>query len=168
MPPLELLLEGAKLIAPSLLGMSAESENEKRRKAYLDQMNQLSQEGEQSFLGESSSQLPELQNLQESIKSGNNKQMQDALSQQTAEFAKQGMRGGQLQTATNRASGDIMTRGMNDVNQLAYNEAMQRRQARQGYFANKANQGRTGAMMQPQQVNTSGILGALMPSIGAK
>lgn len=93
---------------------------------------------EGQYLNEADKDNPELANIQDQIAKGTQRELADSAASQASQFAQQGVRGGQLQTAIRRTQGDIAQKGMEKATDLAYQNAANKMKLRQDYFGNKA------------------------------
>jgi len=114
----------------------------RKRKGYFDEAmgraNAMAGAGEQSFLGETGAPLAELGAARQDMLTGNAAALNQGAGQMGANLARQGSRGGQAATLMNRGTGQMANDANSQINQMAIDEASQRRQMRGGYFAGKA------------------------------
>lgn len=132
-----------KALQASSLGESSRQFNVQQQ-AYNDAIKRAqeqSAQGEQGVLASTAQAPSELTQMKEDILSGQNKQMQAAANQAKANLAQSGVRGGQAATALNRATGDIASAAAQNVNQLAYQDAINRQAAKTNMYAQKAAAG---------------------------
>jgi hypothetical protein len=113
---------------------SLENRAEKYDTKLQDQFNQA----EPQFEKEANTSLPEIEQMkQDAINEATDAQRLNRR-QIEATMARQGVRGGQAAILENRALGEQNRDLQRDINQLAYNEAANRQQARLGYYSQKA------------------------------
>jgi hypothetical protein len=128
---------GAPIAGDMLKGDSAQKMAEYKQnvmmKAYNEMLNRA-KEGETSFLAETAPDNPVTARMQDQIRGNAMEGQQDAANQMRANLAQKGVRGGQAATLLNRGTGDLARKGLQDVNQLGYQNLL----TRQNYFANKA------------------------------
>jgi hypothetical protein len=124
----------------------------RRRKQAYDQMIQRSQglasSGEQSFLQETANPLAELGEAKQGALTGNAAALQQGAGQMQANLVQSGVRGGQAATLLNRGTGQQSVDANQMINQMAMDEATQRRQMRGGLFGQKAGAGYSGQLQQ--------------------
>lgn len=105
-------------------------------------------EGEQQFLGETANPLAELGAAKEGALTGNAAALQQGAGQMKANLAQSGVRGGQAATLLNRGTGQQSVDANQQINQMAMDEASQRRQMRAGLMGQKAGAGWSGQLQQ--------------------
>ena len=113
-------------------------ELEARAEKYDNKLQNQFNEAEPQFQNEANTQLPELAKLQQDVIDQNTDAQRANRRQIEATMARQGVRGGQAAILENRALGEQSRDLQRDINQLAYNEAANRQQARLNYYNQKA------------------------------
>ena len=134
----------------------ADKQDEKNRKAYYEaitnfikdmdakraQMRETLgnyyQSADEQFENETGQPLKELQAVHEDFANQNLEAQQQYSKQLNSELAKQGVRGGQAATLQARGMGQLNTDLQRQINELALNEANQRRNLRTNYYQQKA------------------------------
>ena len=111
---------------------------EARAEKYDTKLQNQFNEAEPQFQNEANTQLPELAKLQQDILDENTEAQRLNRRQIEATMARQGVRGGQAAILENRALGEQNRDALRDINQLAYNEAANRQNARLNYYNQKA------------------------------
>ena len=111
--------------------------NERAEKYDTKLQDQFSQ-AEPEFQNEANTQLPELAKLQQDIADANTEAQRANRRQIEATMARQGVRGGQAAILENRALGETSRDMQRDINQLAYDDASNRQNARLNYYQQKA------------------------------
>ena len=114
------------------------SELEARAEKYDTKLQDQFNEAEPQFQQEANTALPELAKLQQDTLDQNTEAQRLNRRQIEATMARQGIRGGQAGILENRALGEQARDAQRDVNQLAYNEALNRQNSRLGYYSKKA------------------------------
>ena len=127
-----------------------EKEKERYRQAAYEDMKKQGQTqfgaGEQQFLSETDQPLAELENARSSMRAGTAESMQDASGQMKSNIEAMGGRGGQGITLLNRGIGQMGVEGQRGLDQMALQEAEQRRQMRGGYMGQKAQMGQQASL----------------------
>ena len=153
-------VQAAPVIMKGLGGIFGGSDNNSAAKVYQAYLQKTAQEmenklnargrefenklidnyktGENEYLSEANTQLPELQNLINDIAAQNTETQRGDLRRINAVLAQQGVRGGQAAILANRAMGETSRDTMRDINKLAYDEASRRQNSRLNYYTNKA------------------------------
>lgn len=98
----------------------------------------MQQAGEQGLMQETANAPAELQAYKQALRSGQTEEQQNALGQTNLGLAQQGVRGGQAAILRNRSVGSLNRQLGQDVNQLAYQDAIRRSGVRTGYMGQKA------------------------------
>lgn len=111
---------------------------EARAEKYDTKLQNQFNEAEPQFQQEAYSQLPELQNLIKDIADQNTETQRGDLRRINAVLAQQGVRGGQAAILANRAMGETTRNAQRDINNLVYNDAANRQNARLNYYSTKA------------------------------
>lgn len=111
---------------------------EARAEKYDTKLQNQFNEAEPQFQQEANTQLPELQNLIKDIAEQNTETQRGNLRQINAVLAQQGVRGGQAAILANRALGQTTRDTQRDINNLVYNEALNRQNSRLNYYGDKA------------------------------
>lgn len=114
---------------------------EAQRQAYDEMMKNAQgqfQTGENQFLQEANQAPPEFQAAQDALKN----KTAEGYGQLKTGLAQQGVRGGQAATQLRRGAGDLQQQ----LDQMAFQEAQGRQQAKLGYFGNKAQTGQRGTL----------------------
>lgn len=126
----------------------AGSEAEKERQftqGMADYSRQTGQElyntGEQQLMNSLDHAPDELSQLKNDIATNSTQAQQEQRKQANLTFAQQGVRGGQAATSLNRTTGDLNRQMGQDVNQLAYQDAIRRSNAKTNYLGQKATTG---------------------------
>jgi hypothetical protein len=142
-----------------------EKEYQRRKQAYDETIGRaqgLATSGEQQFLGAQGEQMADLQNplaelgqAKQDVLTGNAAGMQQGAAQMKTNLAQSGVRGGQAATALNRGTGQMGVDATQQINQMALDEAGQRRNmrnasmgAKMGMFGQKAGAGYSGQLQQ--------------------
>jgi hypothetical protein len=104
-------------------------------------------QGDDQIMNETAAGMsPELQKVQSDIQSGTAEDIARGTGEMQKNLAQQGVRGGQAATALNRGVGTMRTTGMRDVNQMALDEANNKKAIRTAYMQNKALTGQKAAL----------------------
>ena len=111
---------------------------EGRAEKYDQKLQNQFLEAEPQYLSEANTQLPELQNLIKDIAEQSTETQRGNLRQINANLAMQGVRGGQAAILANRALGQTTRDTQRDINNLVYNEALNRQNSRLNYFGDKS------------------------------
>lgn len=111
---------------------------EARAEKYDQKLQDQFNEAEPQFQEEAYTQLPELQKLVEDVQNQNTETQRNDLRRINAILAQQGVRGGQAAILANRAQGETTRDTLRDINNLVYNEAANRQNARLNYYGDKA------------------------------
>lgn len=111
---------------------------EARAEKYDTKLQNQFNEAEPQFQQEANTQLPELQNMIKDIAEQNTETQRGNLRQINAVLAQQGVRGGQAAILANRALGQTTRDTQRDINNLVYNEALNRQNSRLNYYGDKA------------------------------
>jgi hypothetical protein len=115
-----------------------EQKLEARADKYDTKLQDQFNEAEPQFQFEANTALPELAKLQQDVIDENTDAQRANRRQIEATMARQGVRGGQAAILENRALGEQSRDVQRDINQLAYNEAANRQNARLNYYNQKA------------------------------
>lgn len=102
------------------------------------QMQEYYNTGNKNFEREANTALPELGLMTSDIQSKGTEAQQEAMRNADAQNALHGVRGAQAVTGANRATGKITTDMQRQINQMAYDEAANRQNARLGYYNEQA------------------------------
>lgn len=113
-------------------------QTDEKRKQTRDYMQGNYETGNEEFNQEANTVLPELAQQKTDIREANTEQQQEANKQMQAQLAQQGVRGGQASTLLGRQTGQLARESLRDENQLAYQEAQNRQNARLNYTGKKA------------------------------
>lgn len=113
------------------------SELEARADKYDTKLQDMHTSGEEQFLNEANTQLPELGQLVTDISNEAAEAQRQNARQVGAELARQGVRGGQASILANRATGELNRDLQRDINQTIYDEAANRQNSRLEYFGQK-------------------------------
>jgi hypothetical protein len=130
---------------------------EPKQKAYEEMLQrgiESERAGEEQFLQETGALSPELTAYQEAIRRRATPEQERALAQSRLELSRQGVTGGQAATLQGRASGDLQQRLAQDVTEMAYEDALRRREARAGFFGTKAARGQASKLTAPTFAST--------------
>ena len=111
---------------------------EARAEKYDQKLQNQFNEAEPQYFNEAYTQLPELQNLIKDIAEQSTETQRGNLRQINANLAMQGVRGGQAAILANRALGQTTRDTQRDINNLVYNEALNRQNSRLNYFGDKS------------------------------
>ena len=111
---------------------------EARAEKYDQKLQNQFAEAEPQYFNEAYTQLPELQNLIKDIAEQSTETQRGNLRQINANLAMQGVRGGQAAILANRALGQTTRETQRDINNLVYNEALNRQNSRLNYFGDKS------------------------------
>lgn len=122
----------------SRLAEQMKQELEARADKYDTKLQDQFNEAEPQFQYEANTALPELAKLQQDVIDENTEAQRANRRQIEATMARQGVRGGQAAILENRALGEQSRDVQRDINQLAYNEAANRQNARLNYYNQKA------------------------------
>ncbi|MBO7735021.1 MAG: hypothetical protein J6S67_20835 [Methanobrevibacter sp.] len=114
------------------------NELEARAEKYDQKLQDQFNIAEPQFQQEAYTQLPELQKLVEDVQNQNTETQRGDLRRINAILAQQGVRGGQAAILANRAQGETTRDTLRDINNLVYNEAANRQNARLNYYGDKA------------------------------
>lgn len=114
------------------------NELEARAEKYDTKLQNQFNEAEPQYQQEANTALPELAKLQQDTLDQNTEAQRLNRRQIEATMARQGIRGGQAGILENRALGEQARDAQRDINQLAYNEALNRQNSRLGYYSQKA------------------------------
>jgi hypothetical protein len=117
-----------------------------QKKSDIDRSSGIMSDAEARLFSETESELPELGVLRDSILQGATKEQEMARNAMRANLAQSGVRGGQAATLLNRGTGELNQELIKDLNQLSYDEALNRRQTRSNYLGNKASTGAAGVV----------------------
>jgi len=133
--------------------LDAENERQSRREdaynALIGRGTKDFGEGETQFLSTYEKAPTELEQVKKDILSGGTAAMKAGSTQMQSDLASQGVRGGQASTLLARGAGE-MTRGVqSDVDKQVLSEALERRQAKGGYFGQKAQRGQAATYTAP-------------------
>lgn len=130
----------AKAYQGYLNGIIGDMQNqlEARAEKYDQKLQNQFNEAEPQYLQEAYTQLPELQNLIKDIAEQSTETQRGNLRQINANLAMQGVRGGQAAILANRALGQTTRDTQRDINNLVYNEALNRQNSRLNYFGDKS------------------------------
>lgn len=120
------------------LGSNMGKSLEARAEKYDQKLQNQFLEAEPQYLSEANTQLPELQNLIKDIAEQSTETQRGNLRQINANLAMQGVRGGQAAILANRALGQTTRDTQRDINNLVYNEALNRQNSRLNYFGDKS------------------------------
>ncbi len=112
-----------------------------RLKESLARAQMMSDQGENQLMGQLGSPLPELQRLQDDILSGSTSAQDQQRKQMSLALRQQGVHGGQAANLLGRSMGTLNQNLNKDVNQLAYDEALNRRKAATDFYSQKAQSG---------------------------
>jgi len=141
-------------IAGGLLGGDAEKKAYQRRlQAYNEAIKrgqETQQAGENNLYNITDSSLPELQQLQDNLVNQENQALNSGAKQLQANLSQAGLRGGQLATQMARGIGNMTNDANNNLAQLKYDDANQRRNLKSAYEMAKAQAG-TNAYLQQFQ-----------------
>lgn len=107
------------------------------RQKAKDTMQGNYEQGENQFMAEANTALPELAQQKADIQQQTTEQQQEANKQLQSQLAQQGVRGGQAATLLGRNTGQLARESLRDENQLGFQEAQNRQNARLGYTAQK-------------------------------
>lgn len=113
-------------------------ELEARAEKYDTKLQNQFNEAEPQFQNEANTQLPELAQIKQDVLDENTEAQRANRRQIEATMARQGVRGGQAAILENRALGEQSRDALRNINQLAYNEAANRQNARLNYYNQKA------------------------------
>lgn len=94
-------------------------------------------ESQKSMLGETASALPELTAAQDAIRRGTTREQEDAAKRTNLALSQQGVRGARGAQLAAREQGLMTENLMDQINQMAMNEAQQRRGIRTGFYGQK-------------------------------
>ena len=111
---------------------------EGRAEKYDQKLQDMFSEAEPQYQQESTTQLPELQQLNQDILNQGTEAQRANRRQIEATLANQGVRGGQAAILENRALGETTRDLQRDINQNIYNEALNRQNSRLNYYGQKA------------------------------
>lgn len=130
----------AKAYQDYLNGITSDMQNqlEARAEKYDQKLQNQFNEAEPQFFEEAYTQLPELQTLAKDIVDQNTETQRANMRQINANLANQGVRGGQAAILANRALGQTTREAQRDINNLVYNEALNRQNSRLNYFGDKS------------------------------
>lgn len=125
---------------------------EARKRAYEAMIGKAGEDykiGESQFMTEANLPLPELQQMQEDIVSGQAKGLQEGTGSMRAALATTGTRGPQAAEQLRRYIGETSVGAQKDINKMKYDEAGRRAEERRSYTAGKARAGQTAGYTPP-------------------
>lgn len=144
---------GGSLLGGSM-GSEAEEEAYKRRlKAYNNMIKKAQgyqTEGEGVLNNIVNNQNPYLNQVAYDIKNNQNDVLNAGRNQLNTALAQQGLRGGQAAIQLNRGIGNMTTQANQDLNNMAYDEAQQRRNLQAAYNQAKALAGLNASLQEFQ------------------
>ena len=153
----ELIKEGLPIIGGAIGGIAGSNAEEakyrRRLKAYenmIKKANETQQTGEQELNNVINSQNPYLNIINQDLKNQTNDTLNSGKNQMLAGMTQAGLRGGQLATQLNRGIGTMATQANQNLNQMMYDEAQQRRNLQAAYNQAKALAGLNAGLQQFQ------------------
>ena len=153
----ELIKEGLPIIGGAIGGIAGSNAEEakyrRRLKAYenmIKKANETQQTGEQELNNVINSQNPYLNIINQDLKNQTNDTLNSGKNQMLAGMTQAGLRGGQLATQLNRGIGTMATQANQNLNQMMYDEAQQRRNLQAAYNQAKALAGLNAGLLQFQ------------------